>query len=72
MMKRVIAACIDQVLEFDSEDSLEEYIKDLQFKKQWFRILHCGFTREHIMIRIQKQYNRHTFENMSEGGDVEC
>ena len=62
-MKRVIAACIDQLLEFDSEDSYEEYIKDLESKKQWFKVLYKNTLDDGwVEVRIQKQYNRHTWE----------
>jgi hypothetical protein len=61
-MKRVIAACIDQVLEFDSEGSFKEYINDLESKKQWFRVLNSKVKDNGtVEVRIQKQYNRHTF-----------
>lgn len=58
-MKKVIAACIDQILEFDSEDSFDAYIKDLEFKKQWFRVVSKEHKDSSIVVRIKKQYNRH-------------
>ena len=60
-MKRVIAACIDQWLEFDSEESFQKYIEDLEFKKQWYRVLSKECENGYILIRIQKQYNKHKF-----------
>ena len=62
-MKRVIEGCIYLVLEFDSEESVEKYIKDLETKKQWFRILNSE-TKEDgtVEVKLQKQYNRHRCE----------
>ena len=62
-MKRVLAACIDQLLEFDSETSFNEYIKNLESKKQWYKVLYvnrhqCGM----VAVRVRKQYNRHIWE----------
>ncbi len=59
-MKKVIAACIDQVLEFDSETSFDEYIKDLERKKQWFKVVSMEHKENNsVVVRIKKQYNRH-------------
>ena len=59
-MKKVIAACIDQVLEFDSEGSYDEYIKDLERKKQWFKVVSIEHKEnKSVVVRIKKQYNRH-------------
>jgi hypothetical protein len=61
-MKKVLAACIDQLLEFDSEGSFEEYIEDLEAKKQWFTIVYKYHNSEAVVVRIRKQYNKHIFE----------
>ena len=62
-MKKVITACVDQVLEFDSEKEIDKLIDDLRSKKQrfsvtWKRVLKNG----KIQIRIKKQYNNHFME----------
>lgn len=60
-MKRVIAACIDLILEFDSEASFKKYIEDLESRKQWYRVLNPKVNENGtVEVRIQKQYNRHT------------
>ena len=61
-MKKVIAACIDQLLEFDSESSFEEYIKNMESKKQWFEVVYKEHSGEVVMVRIKKQYNKNTWE----------
>ena len=62
-MKKVISACIDQILEFDSEDEIDTLLFDLEKKKQrftivWKNVLNNG----KIQIRIKKQYNNHFME----------
>lgn len=38
-MKKVIAACIDRVLEFDTQQEAAKYLETLRDKKSEFRIL---------------------------------
>ena len=63
-MKKVLAACVDQLLEFDSEDSFQEYIENLNFMEQWFRIISKETNGGVVVVRIQKQYDRYTFANI--------
>lgn len=58
-MKKVIAACVEQILEFDTESAYAKYIQDLEAKKQWFEIVYKEYNCEVIVVRIKKQYNRH-------------
>ena len=61
-MKKVIAACIDQLLEFDSQSSFKEYIKNLESKKQWFEVDYATVDENGtVEVRIKKQYNKHRF-----------
>jgi hypothetical protein len=57
-LKKVIAACIDKVLEFDTPEEAAAYLETLRGKKTEFRIS----TREEVngkyRIRIQEQYNK--------------
>lgn len=57
-MKKVIAACIDRVLEFDTQKEAADYIETLRKKKSEFRILHREEVGGKYRIRIQEQYNK--------------
>lgn len=66
-MKKVIAACIDQILQFDSEHEIDAYIEDLKKKKQHFRLVwKNNLPNGTVQIRIKKQYNNNGF---LEGGE---
>ena len=57
-MKKVISACVDQILEFDSEHEVDKLIEFLKSRKQrytvvWKNTLNNG----KVQIRIKKQYN---------------
>ena len=57
-MKKVIAACIDRVFEFDTQQEAANYLEGLRSKKTEFRILHREEVGSKYRIRIQKQYNK--------------
>lgn len=57
-MKKVIAACIDRVLEFDTQNEAANYIERLRSKKSEFRVLRRDEVGEKYRIRIQEQYNK--------------
>lgn len=57
-MKKVIAACIDRVLEFDTQKEAANYIEDLRSKKSEFRVLRREEVGGKHRIRIQEQYNK--------------
>lgn len=57
-MKKVIAACIDRVLEFDTQQEAAKYLETLRDKKTDFRILHREEVAGKYRIRIQEQYNK--------------
>ena len=58
IMKKVIAACIDQILEFDTREELEEFYEKLYKSKQKFQVCtECCADGNKWIIRIQKQYN---------------
>lgn len=40
-MKKIIEACIDRILEFDTQEEAAEYLEALRNKKTAFRIPHC-------------------------------
>lgn len=61
-MKRVIAACIDLTLEFDSAQECDQYAKGMNERKQEFRTLEREeLPGNRIRVRIQKQYNKSPF-----------
>lgn len=57
-MKKVIAACIDRVLEFDTQKEAANYIEGLRSKKSEFRVLRREEVGGKYRIRIQEQYNK--------------
>lgn len=58
-MKKVIAGCIDLMLEFDSASELDCYIADIEAKKQEYSIVdRKELPGDRIMIRIHRQYNK--------------
>ena len=55
-MKKVIAGCIDLMLEFDSVSELDRYIADIEAKKQEYSIVdRKELPGDRIMIRIHRQ-----------------
>lgn len=57
-MKKVIAACIDRVLEFDTQNEAAKYIAGLRDKKTEFRILYREEVSGKYRVRVQEQYNK--------------
>lgn len=57
-MKKVIAACIDRVLEFDTQQEAAKYLETLRDKKSEFRVLNREEVARKYRIRIQEQYNK--------------
>lgn len=56
-MKTLIAACIDQVLVFDTVQAFNKYIEDLTWKKLKFKILKQIVKSDgSVHIRIKRQY----------------
>ena len=53
-MKKVIAACIDRVLEFDTQNEAAKYLETLRDKGSEFRILHREEIGGKYRIRIQE------------------
>lgn len=57
-MKRVIAVCIDRILEFDTQAEAVKYLDNLRDKGSAFRILNREEFGGKYRIRIQEQYNK--------------
>lgn len=62
-MKKVISACVDQILEFDSDLEVDRLIENLKSKKQRFTIVWKNtLNNGKVQIRIKKSYNQHFME----------
>lgn len=57
-MKKVIAACIDRILEFDTQNEAANYIESLRDKGNKFNVLHREEIGGKYRIRVQEQYNK--------------
>ena len=69
-MKKVIAAHVDQILEFDSEMEITKFLEGLEFKKQLYQIVWKNtLPNGKVQIRIKRQYNKNDFV---EWGGVIC
>ncbi len=56
-MKKVIAACIDRIIDFDSPEEAAKYVDGLRDKKKDFRILYREAVDGKYRVRFQEQYN---------------
>lgn len=57
-MKKVIAACIDRVLEFGTQDEAARYIEGLRARKTEFRVINREEADGKYRVRVQEQYNK--------------
>lgn len=57
-MKKIIEACIDRILEFDTQEEAAEYLERLRNKKTEFRIVNREAVNGKCRIRVQEQYNK--------------
>lgn len=61
-MKKVISACIDRILQFNSEHEVDIYIEQLEKKKQVYRVVWKNTLKNgNVQIRIKTQYNQSHF-----------
>lgn len=60
-MKHIKAAWIEQVLEFDSKDEVQQFIEELEQKKQRRGQQYDVTERIGTRIRVRKQYNNNKF-----------
>lgn len=51
-MKKVIAACIDRIIDFDSPEEAAKYIAGLRDKKTEFRILYREEVNGKYRVRV--------------------
>ena len=62
-VKKVISACIDQVIQFDSEQEIDLLLEHLKSRKQRFTIVWKNNLNDgNVQIRIRRQYNQHFME----------
>ena len=67
-MKKVLEACIDQILQFDSEKEFEVFVEGLERKPQQFKVVnHYGLADGRHIARVKTQYNANKF--MEKDGD---
>lgn len=57
-IKKIIAACIDRIIEFDTQQEAATYLEGLRTKKTDFRIINREEVDGKYRIRIQEQYNK--------------
>ena len=60
-MKKVLNACIEQILQFDNITEYDAYIKELNDKKIKFKIESTDSKGKKVIVRIRKQYNKNKF-----------
>ncbi|MFA9375563.1 MAG: hypothetical protein ACERKZ_02300 [Lachnotalea sp.] len=65
-MKHIESAWIEQILIFENEQEVEQFIEELEQKKQRRNQKYNVVEKVGIRIRVQKQYNNNTFP-MKEG-----
>lgn len=69
-MKTIVAAWIEQILEFPSKLEYMTYIEGLNRKKQKFKEVHYEQLESGVVrIQIRKQYNNNAFPDDVEGGE---
>ena len=56
-MKKVLKACIDQILEFDSPEEATAFVDGLRQRKQRFNVSSREEVNGKLRIRIQRAYN---------------
>lgn len=57
-MKKVIAACIDRILDFDAPEEAAAYVEGLRNKKSEFVIVSREEASGKYRIRVKEQYNK--------------
>lgn len=69
-VKTIIAAWIEQILEFPSKLEYMTYMEGLKQKKQKFKEVHYEQLESGVVrIQIRKQYNNNAFPDDVEGGE---
>lgn len=70
-VKTIVAAWIEQILEFPSKLEYMAYMESLKQKKQRFKEVHYEQLQSGVVrIQIRKQYNNNAFPDDVEGGET--
>lgn len=57
-MKKIISACLEQIIQFDDDRELDKLTKKLTERKQDFQIVSSCHNQEgKLIVRIRRQYN---------------
>lgn len=56
-MKKLVLACYDKVIEFDTKEEAEIYIKTLEVRKKDYSISNKFEYQGKYRLRVQEQYN---------------
>lgn len=57
-MYKVLTACIDQVIQFNTECELQRFIDGIEAKKQQYNFISRTILPDGgVIVRIQRQYN---------------
>lgn len=68
MSKKIIAAWIEQILEFPSKSEYQTYMEDLKRKERQFYVVKEEQLKSgSMLIRIRKQYNKNAFPDDLKG-----
>ena len=57
-MKKVVSACIDRILEFDSQEEAVDYLEGLRKKKANFQVMSRNAEGGKYRVRVREQYNK--------------
>ncbi|MFR2663575.1 MAG: hypothetical protein ACLS9Q_15250 [[Clostridium] scindens] len=60
-MKKVISACIEQFIEFDTEAEYKAYERKLSQGKKKYEILSVKSRKGRYFVHLKKQYNNNSF-----------
>lgn len=57
-MKKVIAACIDKIVDFDTQEEAAAHLEGLRNSGKEFRFMNREEVNGKYRLRIQEQYNK--------------
>lgn len=56
-MKKIIAAGVDRVWQFDTQAEADKYLANLKAKRRDYNIIYTRHVNGKIEIRVREQYN---------------
>lgn len=57
-MKKIVSACIDRILEFDSQEEAAAYLEGLRKKEAEFQVMSRSAEGGKYRVRVREQYNK--------------